>query len=85
MANRSKAVLEMMVISFTDAEELMDFATTWAIQDSQVVRWRLFQLRNNDYDDTLVNDQLDVILQRLAGVTEQSADIRKQEEVEESI
>ena len=73
------------MISFTDADEFMDFATTWGIQDSHVVRWRLFQLRNNDYDDMFVNDPLDVILQTLAGVTEQSADIRKQEEAGESI
>ena len=58
----------------------MDFAATWGRQDSPAVRLRLFQLRNNEYDDIFVNDQLDAILHTLGGVTEQSIDIRKQDE-----
>ena len=83
MANNAVAVLELMVISFTDADELMDFAATWGVQDSPTLQFRLFQLRNPG--DTFVNDQLDAILQTLGGATEQSAKVRKQEEMEELI
>ena len=57
----------------------MDFAAIWGIQDSPAVQLRLFQLRNPG--DTFLNDQLDVILQVLAGATKQSADVREQEEM----
>ena len=81
MANRSEAILETIVNSFTNADELMDFAATWGIQDFSAVRWRLLQLRNND--ETFVNDQLDDLLPMLGGATEQSVHVRN--EVEESI
>ena len=44
----SAAVFLNMVNSFTDADQLMDFAATWGIQDSPVVRLRLYQLRNDE-------------------------------------
>ncbi len=56
------ATVELMVNSFTDEEDLMNFAATWGIQDSPVVRFRLFQLRNQEYDDEFVNGALDNIL-----------------------
>ena len=73
----SAAVFLNMVNSFTDADQLMDFAATWGIQDSPVVRLRLYQLRNDE--------------QRLPSVDrsiQQNVDldsVRMQEEVEESI
>ena len=73
----SAAVFLNMVNSFTDADQLMDFAATWGIQDSPAVRLRLYQLRNDE--------------QRLPSVDQsiqQNVDlesVRTQEEVEESI
>ena len=73
----SAAVFLNMVNSFTDADQLMDFAATWGIQDSPVVRLRLYQLRNDE--------------QRLPSVDrsiQQNVDlesVRTQDEVEESI
>ena len=73
----SAAVFLNMVNSFTDADQLMDFAATWGIQDSPVVLLRLYQLRNDE--------------QRLPSVDQsiqQNVDlnsVRMQEEVEESI
>ncbi len=61
------ATFELMVNSFTDADELMNFAATWGIQDSPVARFRLFQLRNQEYGDEFANEELDGILQRLGG------------------
>lgn len=52
---------EMMVNSFTDADELMNFAARWGIQDSPGVRFRLFQLRNPHYG----NEELDIIQSKL--------------------
>lgn len=87
------AQFQTMVNSFTDADELMNFAATWGIQDSPAVRFRLFQLRNTEYGDAFVDQQLNTILQTFEGTTEQGADdfelaleyVRKEEEVEESI
>ena len=73
----SAAVFLNMVNSFTDADQLMDFAATWGIQDSPALRLRLYQLRNDE--------------QRLPSVDQsiqQNVDlesVRTQEEVEESI
>ena len=73
----SAAVFLNMVNSFTDADQLMDFAATWGIQDSPAVRLRLYQLRKDE--------------QRLPSVDQsiqQNVDlesVRTQEEVEESI
>lgn len=53
---------EMMVNYFTNADELMNFAATLGIQDSNEVRFRLFQLRNAEYGDDFVSDQLNNIL-----------------------
>ena len=73
----SAAVFLNMVNSFTDADQLMDFAATWGIQDSPAVQLRLYQLRNDE--------------QRLPSVDQsiqQNVDlesVRTQDEVEESI
>jgi hypothetical protein len=61
------ATFEMMVNSFTDADELMNFAATWGIQDSPGVRFRLFQLRNPHYDADFVEEELNNILHSLGG------------------
>jgi hypothetical protein len=57
------ATLEMMVNTFTDAEELMNFAATWGITDSPGVRFQLFQFRNPQYGDNFVNEELESILE----------------------
>ena len=49
----SAAVFLNMVNSFTDADQLMDFAATWGIQDLPVVRLRLYQLRNTNDEQSL--------------------------------
>lgn len=87
------AVFETMLNSFTDADQLMDFAATWGIQDSPALRLRLFQLRNTVYEDAFVDQQLNTILQTFVGTTEQGVDdfelalqyVRKEDEVEELI
>ena len=73
----SAAVFLNMVNSFTDADQLMDFAATWGIQDSPAVRLRLYQLRNDEQS-----------LPRVDQSIQQNVDlesVRTQEEVEESI
>ena len=73
----SAAVFLNMVNSFTDADQLMDFAATWGIQDSPAVRLRLNQLRNDEQS-----------LPRVDGSIQQNVDlesVRTQDEVEESI
>ena len=79
MANNSVTILETMVNSFTNADELMDFAATWGLQDSLAVRYKLFQM-NTQYDDTFVNEQLESLLQTFLGETEQSANVRMEED-----
>ena len=44
MANNSVTILKTMVNSFTNADELMNFAATWGLQDSLAVRYKLFQI-----------------------------------------
>ena len=68
-----------MVNSFTGTDQLMDFATTWGIQDSPVVRLRLYQLRNSNDEQSLPT----VDRTRQQNVTLES--VRTHEEVEESI
>ena len=58
MANNSVTILKKMVNSFTNADELMNFAATWGLQDSLAVRYKLFQM-NSQYDETFVNEQLE--------------------------
>ena len=73
----SAAVFLNMVNSFTDADQLMDFAATWGIQDSPAVRLRLYQLRNDEQSLPSVDQSI-----------QQNVDlesVRTQEEVEESI
>ena len=73
----SAAVFLNMVNSFTDADQLMDFAATWGIQDSLAVRLRLYQLRNDEQSLPSVDQSI-----------QQNVDlesVRTQEEVEESI
>ena len=73
----SAAVFLNMVNSFTDADQLMDFAATWGIQDSPVVRLRLYQLRNDEQSLPSVDQSI-----------QQNVDlesVRTQDEVEESI
>ena len=84
MANNSVTILETMVNSSTNADELMDFAATWGLQDSLAVRYKLVQM-NTQYDDTFVNEQLESLLQTFGGETDQSANVRMEEEVRESI
>ena len=73
----SASVFLNMVNSFTDADQLMDFAATWGIQDSPVVRLRLYQLRNDEQSLPSVDQSI-----------QQNVDlesVRTQDEVEESI
>ena len=56
-----------MINSYTDPDELMDFATTMGIQDSVSVRLRLFQLRQQEYDNEFIEEQMDLVLQTLGG------------------
>ncbi len=87
------ATFDAMVNSFTDADDLMNFAATWGIQDSPAVRFRLFQLRNVEYGDEFVNDELDGILKNLVGplnATDEDLEmaleyVNEQDEVEGSI
>ena len=77
MEVNSAAVFLNMVNSFTDADQLMDFAATWGIQDSPAVRLRLYQLRNDEQSLPSVDQSI-----------QQNVDlesVRTQEEVEESI
>ena len=60
------STFEIMVNSYTNADELMNFAATMGIQESPSVRFRLFQLQNMEYDNDFVNGELDSILQRRA-------------------
>ncbi len=61
------ATVELMVNSFNDEEELMNFAATLGVQDSPAVRQRLLQIRIAH--DTFVNEELDTILQNFGGPT----------------
>ena len=79
---------ETLVNYFTDADQLMDFAATWEIQDSPAVLLRLYRLRNPDHDETLITEQ---ILQTCDRTTrQQSANnmdleyVRSEKEIEES-
>ena len=73
----SAAVFLNMVNSFTDADQLMDFAATWGIQDSPVVRLIFYQLRSDEQSLPSVDRSI-----------QQNVDlesIRTQDEVKESI
>ena len=93
MENISALAFETMGNSFTDADELLNFAMTWGLPESPAVRLRLFQLRNPEYSGAFVNEQLDNILQSLGGPTTQNVGdfelalefVREQDEVEGSI
>ena len=84
MANNSVTILETMVNSFTNADELMNFAATWGLQDSLAVRYKLFQI-NTQYDETFVNEQLELSLQTFGCETDQRVNVRMDEEIRESI
>ena len=75
----SAAVFLNMVNSFTDADHLMDFAATWGIQDSPVVRLRLYQLRNTNDEQSLPS--VDQSIQQNVDLES----VRTQDKVEESI
>ena len=60
-------IMDVMINSYTDPDELMDFATTMGIQDSVSVRLRLFQLRQQEYDNEFIEEQMDMVLQTLGG------------------
>ncbi|MET0103905.1 MAG: hypothetical protein ABW072_02045 [Sedimenticola sp.] len=86
--------LEMMAEAFTDAEDLTAFAALWDIQESPVVRFRLFQLRNREYDNDFVNEQLNTIFETLDGPIETPYEddmqlalnyVREQEEIEGAV
>ena len=84
MANNSVTILETMVNSFTNVDELMNFAATWELQDSLAVRYKLFQI-NTQYDETFVNEQLESLLQTLGDETDQTVNVRMDDEILESI
>ena len=84
MANNSFTILETMVNPFTNADDLMNFAATWGLQDLLAVRYKLFQM-NTQYDETVVNEQLESLLQTFGGETDQRVNVRMEEEVLESI
>ena len=84
MANNSITILETMVNFFTNADELMNFAATWGLQDSLAVRYKLFQM-NTQYDETFVNEQLESLLQTFGDETDLRVNVRMEEEVLESI
>ena len=84
MANNSVTILKTMVNSFTNADELMNFAATWGLQDSLAVRYKLFQI-NTQYDETCVNEQLESLLQTLGDETDQTVNVRMDDEILESI
>ena len=56
-----------MANSYTDVDDLMNFAATWGIQESAVVCFHLFQLRNPEYTDDYFNEQLSTVLDNLGG------------------
>ena len=84
MANNSVTILETMVNSFTNADELMNFSATWGLQDSLAVRYKLFQI-NTQYDETFVNEQLESLLQTFGDETDQRVSVRMDDEIQESI
>ena len=84
MANNTVTIHETMVNSFTNADELMNFAATWGLQDSLAVRYKLFQI-NTQYDETFVNEQLESLLQTLGDETDQTVNVRMDDEILESI
>jgi hypothetical protein len=53
---------QIIVNSFTDEEGLRIFATMWGLQDTPEVRFRIFQIRNRQYDDEFVHEELETIL-----------------------
>ena len=79
------STLQSMVDSFTIEEELMNFAATWGVQESPIVKLRLFQLRNQLYDDDFVNEELNSLLFNLGGPSDQTSSseyVQDQVEVE---
>jgi hypothetical protein len=86
---------DIIVNTFTDADDLMNFAATWGIQGSPGVRFRLFQLRNPQYGDNFVNEELESILESLGGTLQNQEDtenfnmaleyVREQEEIEGAV
>ena len=82
LANNSVTILETMVNSFTNGDELMNFAATWGWQDSLAVRYKLFQI-NTQYDETF--EQLESLLQTLRDETDQTVNVRMDDEILESI
>ena len=82
------STFEMMVNTFVDADALMNFSATWGLQDSPVVRFRLFQLRNPQCDDTFVEEELDTMLHHLGRSEPNTSELRNninQMEIEGSI
>ena len=61
-------IMDVLINSYTDLDELMDFATTMGIQDSVSVRLRIFQLRQQEYDNEFIEEQMDLVLQKLGGL-----------------
>ena len=54
--------LESIINSFTDVDELNAFAVFWNLQETPVVRLRLFQLRNPQNDNDFIMEQLDNVM-----------------------
>ena len=75
--------LEMMVNAFTEAEDLMAFAVAWDIQESPVVRSRLYQLRNRENDNQMVNTELTVEMEDNLELALEY--VREQEEIEGAV
>ena len=61
---------EYIVNSFTDVAELISFATFW----KPVVRMRLLQLRNPEYDDSFIMEQLEDVMNYSGGAQFQNLD-----------
>ena len=61
-------IMDVLINSYTDPDELMDFATTMGIQDSVSVRLRILQLRQQEYDNEFIEEQMDLVLQKLGGL-----------------
>ena len=54
------AQFKSMMNNFTDADGLMKFAATWGIADLLAVRFRHFRVRNREYGDEFVIEQMDL-------------------------
>ena len=54
--------LESIINSFMDVGELIAFAVFWNLQETPVVRMRVFQLRNPQTDNDFIMEQRDNVM-----------------------